>query len=87
MVLGWFEGQSAGCPRGLWSDGGCDASAAECDEGDVSVGVRGGGCDEGDGKDVGSRGVCLVIKMKLVKKAFRSQNMCSNKTINQFVII
>ena len=57
---GWVAGQSTGWPGGLWGDGSCHASA-ECDVRDVSLGVRGGGCDEGDGKDGGRNGVQLVI--------------------------
>jgi len=61
-TLGQFVGQSAGCPGGLWGDGSCHASAAECDEGDVSLGVGVGGCNQGDGKD-GRGGVQLVISL------------------------
>jgi len=46
---GWFAGKSAGCPGGFWGDISCHALAAECNEGDVILGVGGGGCDEGDG--------------------------------------
>ena len=62
VVTGWVAGQSTGCPGGFWGDGSCDASAEECDEGDVSVGVRGRRHAEGDGGYVGRGGVCLVIK-------------------------
>ena len=50
-------GESIGCSGGFWGDGSCHALTAECDEGDVSLGVRGGGHDEGDGENGGRGGV------------------------------
>src|SRR5882724_10979146 len=50
-MTGWFVGKSAGGPRGFWGDGNCHALEVWCNEGDVGLGVGGGGCDEGDCKE------------------------------------
>ena len=52
-MTGCFVRDSDCCPGGIRGYGGSNASAARGDVQGISLGVRGGGCNEGGGKGGG----------------------------------